>query len=375
MPHSPRTALVISGGTARGAYAAGLLQRLFAGAPQLAQHVQILSGTSTGSLIAPMLGLYCLDPVGHADLLDVIVRHYEVASTEVFRDEPTSLLWSIVRRVLSLFGVSPTEARMAAMLGETGAVVDPTPLRRTIETEYHDGRLAELFAARDRLECLINCVSMQTGSLVAFSSADPRMSPAKYREAIYASCMQPVFMPLVPIADATGATQEYIDGGIRDVVPVDAAWRAGATRVLAISLYPDDLASHATTERFAGRAQLLNLTQRVVVGLLDDEVQDDDLLQARYLSTIGKLVGFAVRHGASPEALGELLASLSDEERARFEGPLVFDRLYVHRPSATAPLVDALRWDTGGMRASIEAGRAAADGDEGRGMRDFLMAP
>ena len=46
-----------AGGTARGAYAAGLLQRLFAGAPQLAQHVQILSGTSTGSLIAPMLGL------------------------------------------------------------------------------------------------------------------------------------------------------------------------------------------------------------------------------------------------------------------------------------------------------------------------------
>lgn len=375
MPHFARSALVISGGTARGAYAAGLLQSLFARSPELAGHVQILSGTSTGSLIVPMLGLYCLDPLRHAGLLDVIVRHYQVPSSEVFRDEPSGLFWSLVRRALSVLGLPPTEARMASMLGETGAVLDPSPLRRTIEAEYRDERLTELFAGRDRVECLVSCVSMQTGGVVGFSSADPAMTPARYRDAIYASCMQPVFMPLAPITDANGATEEYIDGGIRDVVPADAAWKAGATRMLAISLYPDDVASHSTKERFAGRAQLLNLTQRVVVGLLDDEVQDDDVLQARYLATMGKLVGFAVRHGASPSALAELLASLAPEERARFVEPLVFDRLYVHRPASTAPLVEAYRWNADGMRSSIEAGRAAAEGDEGRKMRDFLVAP
>lgn len=375
MPHSPKTALVLSGGTARGAYAAGLLSRLFAASPGLAERVQILSGTSTGSLIVPMLALYCLDPRRHAGLLDLIVRHYEVPSAEAFRDEPRGLGWTLLRRALVLFGLTDTQAKMVTMLGETGAVLDPTPLRRTIETEYHDGRLGELFAGRDRVECIVNCVSMQSGALVGFSSADPSMTFGRFRDAIYASCMQPVFMPVVPIADADQSTsQEYIDGGIRDVVPAYAAWRAGATRMLAISLYRDGPADQATSVRFAGRARLLDLTQRVVVNLLDDEVQDDDLLQARSLATIGKLVGHARRQGVSPETLSELLAALSDEERAHFVEPYVMSELHVHRPAASVPLVDTIQWDAGGMRASIEAGRAAAEGDEGRRMREFLLA-
>ena len=373
-PVPPHTALVVSGGTARGAYAAGLLQALFARFPELSGRIDIFSGTSTGALIVPMLALWSLDPVRHAGLLDLIVRHYQVASTEVFRDEPKSLLWSSVRWLLGLF-LGPAEARMVAMLGEVGAVLDPSPLKRTIETEFTDARLEELFGARDRVQCIVNCVSLQRGSVVTFSSADPKMTCARFRDAIYASCIQPVFMPVATVTDAEGKTEEYLDGGIRDVVPFYSAWRAGATRAVALSLYPDDPSSRATSEHFAGRAQLLALAKRVVVDLLDGEVGDDDVLQARYLSTIGKAVGLAKRLGASTEEMSELLSGLDAEERAHFEGPTVFDHLLVHRPAPDVPLVEAFRWDADGMRASIEAGQAVAKGETGTKIRDFVLAP
>ncbi|MGZ3423189.1 MAG: patatin-like phospholipase family protein, partial [Polyangiales bacterium] len=55
----PGNALVISGGTAKGAYAAGLIHRLFSRHEELRSHVRYFSGTSTGALIVPILALYC----------------------------------------------------------------------------------------------------------------------------------------------------------------------------------------------------------------------------------------------------------------------------------------------------------------------------
>ncbi|MEW6435239.1 MAG: patatin-like phospholipase family protein [Myxococcota bacterium] len=367
-----RTALIISGGTARGAYAAGLLNGLFTRFPELHRAVSIFSGTSTGSLIAPALALYCLDPARHHELLELIVRRYQVPSTEAFVDEPKTWRWRLVRWLVARFK-DDDAGRAVGMLGETGAVVDASPLWRTVEAEYTDGRLSELFAARDRVQVYVNCVSAQTGGLVAFSSADEAMTPARYRKAIFASCMQPFFMPLVPLDFPPGGPQELMDGGVRDVVPVEAAFYGGATRALALALFPDGDGVPAEGS-FAGRANLLRLAERVVLGLLDAEVMDDDVLQARLLATIGRLVQYARAHGADAATLGELVRLLRPEEQAQFLGEGVFHALYVHRPSRDVPLVETLRWDAEGMRASIEAGRAVASGEEGRKMYDFLMA-
>lgn len=360
-----RTALVISGGTARGAYAAGLLNTLFTRFPELAGHVSIFSGTSTGSLIAPALALYCVDPVANAPLLDLVVRRYEVPSTEAFLDEPATRWWRFVRWVAKRF-LGEDSARTLAHVAETGAMVDASPLWRTVEAEYTDERLGALFAARDRVQVFVNCVSAQTGGLVTFSSADPGMTAARFRKAVFASCMQPIVMPLVPVG-----SEDLMDGGVRDVVPVEAAFHGGATRVLALALFPDG-DGVPVPGPFSGRAHLVQLAERVVFGLLDAEVQDDDVLQARLLASIGKLVTHARAHGASDAQVSELLELLRPEERARFERPDVFDALYVHRPARDTPLVETLRWSADGMKASIDAGRAAAAGKEGQAMRDFL---
>lgn len=366
-----RNAFVISGGTARGAYAAGLVNGLFTRFPELAGHLSIFSGTSTGSLIAPALALYCLDPARHGPLLDLVVQRYQVPSTEAFLDEPRRLRWRFVQWLVARFQ-GDQAGRTVGMLGETGAMVDASPLWRTVQAEYDDARLSELFAARGRVQVYVNCVSAQTGGLTVFNSADPAMTPERFRKAIFASCMQPIVMPLVTV-DFPGGAQELMDGGVRDVVPVEAAFFGGATRVLALALFPDGDGAPQPGP-FSGRANLLALAQRVVFGLLDAEVMDDDVLQARLLATIGRLVRHARAQGADDAAVGALLSQLRPEEQAHFLDADFLHALYVHRPGRDVPLVETLRWGADGMKASIDAGRAAAASDEGRRMRDFLVA-
>ncbi|MHB8872702.1 MAG: hypothetical protein ACYC8T_03350, partial [Myxococcaceae bacterium] len=235
--------------------------------------------------------------------------------------------------------------------------------------------LQELFAAQDRIDCVVNCASAQTGGVRTFSSAADGMTPAMFRDAIYASCLQPIFMPLQPInvPDGKGVPgpQEFMDGGVRDVVPAYGAWKAGATRMLLISLFNEN-DSATKDQRFGGREHLLELLERVVVGLLDQEVQEDDLLQARYLTTIGKLVSFAKGHGAAGPELDRLLSDLIAEERAHFKEPCFLDELYIHRPAKDVKLMDRFEWEKGDMEASIAAGKNAAE-SEGPAMRDFLM--
>ncbi|MEW5742380.1 MAG: patatin-like phospholipase family protein [Myxococcota bacterium] len=366
-----RNALVISGGTARGAYAAGLVKGLFTRFPELHRHVHLLSGTSTGSLITPALGLYCVDPVRHRGLLDLIVKRYQVPSTEAFRDEPVRW-WARLLRWVLRGKLGEEGSRQVAMLAEQGAMLDAAPLRRTIDAEYTDALLQELFAAREKVKVFVNCVSAQTGGLIAFSSADETMTPERFRTAIFASCMQPVLMPLAPLEQG-GVKHELMDGGVRDVVPVETAFFAGATRVLAFALFPDG-DGVPKEGPFAGRENLVALGKRVLFDLLDGEVQDDDVLEARLLATLGRLVRFARAHGADDAAVRGLLELLRPEERERFlAAGEEFDALYVHRPDKSVHLEEDVRWTAEGMQKSIDAGSAAAASEEGQRMRDFLV--
>jgi predicted acylesterase/phospholipase RssA len=377
-PELPRTAVVISGGAAKGAYAAGFLTEIFRD-HDLARTVDLLSGTSTGALIAPMLALHLLhgrdrEPHGDGRLLEVILNNYRVSSAEVFRDEPRTPPWIGLTWILRRVGVDPSLARMSAMIGETGAALDTGPLRQIIDREFTNERLGELIAGHERIECLVNCASAQSGDVVAFSTGDPEMTPARYRDAIYASCLQPVFMPLQPISGSDGTSEEYMDGGVRDIVPIYHAWAHGASRILAIALSPECSPHHRTETRYAGRGPLgaLRLFLRVLTGLLMDQVDDDDLAEGRYLAALGRCVELARLHGIAAPEVREALRPLNDRELGRVTRPHPFSSLYVHRPGGGTPLQDDFRWEVSGMHASIDAGRQAAVQERGR-IRAFLL--
>jgi predicted acylesterase/phospholipase RssA len=154
-----------------------------------------------------------------------------------------------------------------------------------------------------------------------------------------------------------------MDGGVRDVVPIYHAWKHGASRVMAIALSPDYPGHLVCKQRYSGRdlRQALALLMRVLCDLLLDEVDDDDLTDARQMAAIGKLVELAEIRHATQEEITAALAPLNPLERKRARRPSRLSELYVHRPKEGTPLETNFRWDRSGMQASIEAGRKAAE--------------
>ncbi len=354
-------ALVISGGTAKGAYAAGLIHGLFSRDEELREHVRYFSGTSTGALIVPILALYCA--TGKRDYLDLIRSRYEVDSDAVWDPTPKTWKGKLVERL-----VRPRVGKPAPLVGhivEVGSGLDTEPLRETIEREYSDDLLQELFDQRDKVEAIVNCISAQSGRNDMFSSADRQMTPAMYRSAIFASCMQPILMPLEDITHPKIGREQYMDGGIRDVIPIRAAWQAGATRVFAIALSEPETAH--TDERFEGPGGVVKLLLRVLLGLLNQEVADGDISEARYIATIGRLVRFVPK-----ERLDEELSLITSDERPRFQGDHVLHDLLVHRPQGD--LNNRIAWTKDQMTHWIADGEAAATSEEGRRIDAFLKA-
>jgi predicted acylesterase/phospholipase RssA len=357
-----KTAVVISGGSARGAYAAGLLGTYFRCYPQHANKIDIVSGTSTGSLVAPMLAL----GLSETKYLDKMVDGYRVASSDLFFTKPKTITWRVVNWLLAKVMDTQT-ASMLSMLGETGATLDTTPFKSFVWKHFDDEALTKLFAGN--VECVVNCVSAQTGKVVSISSKQEGMDPETYRNAIYSSCLQPLIMPLNTFSEIGHPPQDYMDGGVREVVPVYSAWEVGATKVLVISLFRDKDQDQFQPGPFAGPKNVIQLLLRVVVGLLNGEVEQDDVLQARYLATIGRLTSLCQDNNISTNRELDLLLP---EEQARFKTSSVFNRLYVHRPQDSSILVDGLEWTKEEMDSSISCGQHIALGKEGRRIYDFL---
>lgn len=354
-------ALVISGGTAKGAYAAGLVHGLFSSHPELGPKLRYFSGTSTGALIVPMLALWAA--TGDRAHLDVIPERYAAPSSDVWRSEPDGFWGHAVAWIARPF--VKEQADLVGRIVESGAGLDTRPLLAKIERDYTDELLRDLFSRRDRVECIVNCVSAQTGSVDKFSSADPKMTPEVFRRAIYASCLQPIFMPLEDVHHPERPrAEQYMDGGIRDVIPIRAAWYAGATRVLAIAL--SDRHTKRDPGRYEGPGGVPKLLIRVMVGMLDQEIADDDIHEARYIAAIGRLAAHA-----PPVALAEALELIDEKEHRLFRGERLHD-LHVHRPAPDVKLTDAFEWSEADMRRWIGCGEDVATTDEGRRMADFL---
>jgi NTE family protein len=365
MPREDRLALVLSGGLAKGAYTAGFLRGLFERPEARVAPIRVVSGTSTGALVAAVVSRFLGGGARDLRVLDWLVDAYSCDSRAVFRRAMPAVpadAGAVLRRI----GASAEAVEQVARLLETGALHDPSPLRRRIEA-YLGDRVCDELADAD-VECIVTCVSAQSADLVRVSTKDRPKDAARFRTAVYASCMMPLYMPLVDTRDG----EEWMDGGVRDVAPVYAAWRAGATAALVITLSPEK--NDPIQRRVGGATHLVQLFERVVGDLVMQEVSDDDVLQARYLATIGRLVTLARARGVDEATLGAALDRLNREEHTHFgeAGAPVFRDVHVQRPHGGAPLVTGFEWSKPDMERSIEAGREDARGRDGDAVVEFL---
>jgi NTE family protein len=231
-------ALTLTGGGARGAYQAGVLQRLGEAVGDL--QFGIITGVSAGAINAAFVANHrgSLGSATH----ELAGLWAALSTEEVLRGTPLELARNVTRwGVQLLSGGLETLPRVRGLL-------DTEPLRALLTRVLCDEK-GELSGVRDNLErrrlgaFAVTTTSYATGQAMTFAerAADqPRVSWERpYRMGcsatigvnhVMASAAIPLLFPAVKIGNSW-----HGDGSVRQAAPLSPALRLGARRVLVIS--------------------------------------------------------------------------------------------------------------------------------------------
>lgn len=306
-PRGPRrTAFVLSGGGARGAYEVGVLSYLFEQLPRLrggrVPSIDILCGTSVGAINACYLAAHASDP-----------KHGIGRLVQLWEDLEIS-------RVLG-FGVRQAIGLPRLVLGGGGdatGLFDVRPMSDLIEQEVgwrgvtkqlRRGHLRALSISTTEVSTGRTVIWMQTAPNVSLPQTAPprtliRADHITSRHAL-ASAAIPLLFPPVRIGN-----EFYCDGGLRLNTPIAPALRLGATHVFAVALSKEvrgvvSPESGPTAPKPLGASALLGKVLNAF--LLDHVVNDLDVL-----ARINTMIDDGVR------AFGDgFLDRLSEMARAR----------------------------------------------------------
>lgn len=328
-----RTALVISGGGSKGAFAVGALRRLF----ERGVSFDLAAGTSTGALITPMV------MAQGAAAMDFLTREYTTVRDHDILQEHVPQ--ERVFRAPSFYLTDPLARRI-------GAGITP--------------QIADTLIGPPGRQLFLSTVDLMRGDLVYFQTG-PRVTPSRGRtvpvqnrtdlmKAMLASASIPVVMPPVPFDGVP-----FLDGGVREYLPLEVVIDAGATEIYCVILAPDRAVKgpkpgpYDTIPRVAMRA----------LDLLMEEAGDDDL-------RIGRLYVEFARHRqllrdrlvARGVPLETVDAAFHDLSTADPLGGRRAVTLHVIRPQRLLA-GETASFDPVAMRENLDYGYAAA--------RDFLQ--
>jgi NTE family protein len=233
MRNGPKTALVLSGGGARGAYQVGVLSGLV-DLGVLPSGFDILVGSSAGAINTGVLAAYAGDLEKGAGRLERVWSDLETG--QVFRTDVRSLGTTGVRWAWDL--------TLGGALGRVSpkSLLDTSPLRafltrripfRQIDANVRNGALHAL---------AVVATDLHTAEGVIFVDAAGGVSPWERRcwrieraqigvDQLMASSAIPVFFPPVEIGG-----RYFGDGSIRNTTPLSPAINLGADRILAVGV-------------------------------------------------------------------------------------------------------------------------------------------
>lgn len=233
-----KRALVLSGGGAKGAFAAGAVKYLMV---ELGLHFDLVVGTSTGALIAPL--------VATGDIANLIHFYENVKDRDILKRRPDLLAFLFSD---ALNGSRPLEKMIHNFFGE----------RNRYES-----------LVQSSTEIFVTVVNMQTGEIEYGNQH--RDSKAALLKKMLASASIPVMMPPVRIGGF-----QYVDGGVKEIAPLSKAIDEGATHIISVVLSPDPRHRKPALKEFKSSMDILKRT----LELLTDEVVDNDLKVATVYS-------------------------------------------------------------------------------------------
>ena len=270
-----KLALVFSGGGAKGAFGVGVLGQIIAELPEIRWH--IVSGTSTGSLIAPFAALAAEDRQ-HYKTLRELYGHVEKKN--------------IIKSNFGLAGIV-----RAAFDFPEGVFTFKKRLEKLIDERLPTDFLAALAASETVVAT--NAVSLQTGKLVICTQERHRPSI----EAWFAAHQEPGEEEEVSFLDFSefrtsmlgssaipGAIdpikhekEQLVDGGVVDLAPLRTAIAAGATHILIVLM--SQRTSTVTKKKYSN---IFKVGGRALE-LITDEVVRNDVKIARLVSYLSQL--------------------------------------------------------------------------------------
>lgn len=209
------TALVISGGGSRAAFAVGALKYLHSQHPTIT--FDFFCGTGTSALIAPLAAL------GEISLLE-----------KLFTSNATADIVST--------------SNMLQRFPQSNSLYNATALSHKVTNIFTDKRFLDLQQLNKEVFVAGRC--LQTSRITYFSPNSTDMVQKDYdvlslhdnytfREAVLASCSTPVFMPPVEVASLPDHVQQFTDGGGASYHPVSLAIEKGATDIYVILVTPE----------------------------------------------------------------------------------------------------------------------------------------
>ena len=339
-----KTALILTGGGARAAYQAGVLQALQlirreCGEGRRGNPFQIICGTSAGALNG--MALAC-----QADHYDYAVR----SMVEVWRDFRSEQVYrsdsfGVIRtgaQWLTLFSLGWAMARWRK--ARPRSLLDNGPSREFLSTLLKVDRLPQMMAEGHLDAVAISASSYTSGEHVTFfDSARPvepwtrsqRLSVQDHLtiEHLMASSAIPFIFPAVELS-VNGRAHYLGDGSMRQVAPISPAIHLGADRILVIGAgrlhepaaprdtvveYPNlaQIAGHAMSSIFLDalavdieRLQRINRT----LGLLTQQAREQSALRMVDVLVIApsqRIDDIAARHlWALPPAVRAMLRAV-----------------------------------------------------------------
>jgi len=154
---------------------------------------------------------------------------------------------------------------------------------------------------------LYNTVDLQTGEVSTFSNKDH--APNTLEDALLASANMPVLMDPVPIT-SQGTTHQYVDGGVREFLPLGAVFESGIALDLIIAISTAPLRSKTKKGDFTKIIDILART----IDLLDTEVGSNDYYGAQEYNAMLQMLDNGQALGISRT---QLLKNLPPEIRKR----------------------------------------------------------
>ena len=273
-----RTALVISGGGAKGAFAVGVIRQIFR-EYRREGWFSIIGGSSTGALITPLAGLLAAPPEIAEQALQELINQYSSVHTSDILDK-NSVIEFIKRQ---------------------NCLNSSAPLRRRVSQVFRP-ECFEWLQREDMPYCYVVYTNYQSGNLEIVSPQDPGMTRERFIDAMIASASVPVVMEPA-IIDG----QVCYDGGVRDLLPFTRAIELGAETIVPVML--DAGRIRHSDNRFHRLDKVIFRTLAIML----DETGENDLQMANRINT-------------AILAKGEILRALQGRPRCRKNIQAIFEK-------------------------------------------------